>query len=164
MFKFRKKYINENNKKKLNNFSLNVNQITTLQQFKKKNFIIDKEVNNVIKEIDEENYDEDDDENNINKIGLNKKKKKKLFDKSEKIDIKPHYENPDYNGFYQDPIKFKLYESIQLHDLMTRKNDDIFNQSSDEEYNEQENVIKNNIDNLESFDSNKEDDKEDDKE
>ena len=155
---------NENNKKKLNNFSLNVNQITTLQQFKKKNFIIDKEVNNVIKEIDEENYDEDDDESNINKIGLNKKKKKKLFDKSEKIDIKPHYENPDYNGFYQDPIKFKLYESIQLHDLMTRKNDDIFNQSSDEEYNEQENIIKNNIDKLESFDSNKEDDKEDDKE
>ena len=57
-----------------------------------------------------------------------------------------------------------MYESIQLHDLMTRKNDDIFNQSSDEEYNEQENVIKNNIDKLESFDSNKGDNKEDDKE
>ena len=53
-----------------------------------------------------------------------------------------------------------MYESIQLHDLMTRKNDDVFIQSSDEEYNEQENVIKNNIDKLESFNSNKEDDKE----
>ena len=155
---------NENKKKKFNNFSQNVNQINTLQQFKNKNFIVVNDEQNVIKEeIDEENSQEDDKDSKMNKARLNKEKKKKS-DNSVKINIKTHYENPDYNGFYQDPVKFKLYESIQLHNLITRKNDIVFDQSSDEEYNEQEEEIKNNIDELESFNSNKVDDKEDNKE
>ena len=155
---------NESKKKKLANFSQNVNQLNSLQQFKNKNFIVDNKMQSIKEEIDEENYQEDEKESKLNKIGLNKEKKKKLEDKSAKIDIKTHYENPDYNAFYQDPVKFKLYESIQLLNLMNRKNDDVFDQSSDEEYNEQEEEIKNNIDELESFESNKEDNKEDDKE
>ena len=101
---------NENTKKKFNNFSQNVNQLNSLQQFKNKNFLVMNGMQSIIKEeMDEENFQEDDKESKKAPFELNKKKKKKLVDKSVKIDIKSHYENPDYNGFYRDPIKFKLY-------------------------------------------------------
>ena len=155
---------NENKKKKFNNFSQNVNQLNSLKNFQNNNGILinSKEKKKVIdiksiieEENDEENY-QDDEKENEKQLDLNKKKKKKLEGKSVKFDIKKsHYVNPDFNDFYRDPVKFKLYESLQFHDLITRKEEDMFEPSIDEESSwQEEEEIKKDLEDIKSIDSN----------
>ena len=162
---------NKEQKKKFGGLSQNLNQLNSLKQFKDKSILIvnneenkketkkQLEVKNPIKEeMDEENFQEDEKESGqirLDSNNLSNKKKKKLEGKSVKFNIKKsHYEKPDFNRFYQDPVKFKLYESMQLHELMTKKDDELFGPNIDEDSDENDGEIQNYFDNMESFDSN----------